>query len=77
MVFRQIIRSGDERHEFVVVENTVNPRPIARGSRFDWDRGITETADPLGEERYHNVATIGVDSSGLREIGGHDRTTGT
>ena len=53
------------------------PRPITRGPRFDCDRDVTETAGPLSEVRCHNVAKTGVDSGGLRETGGHNRTTGT
>ena len=50
---------------------------MTEGPRFDGDRDVTETADPLSEERCHNVATTGVDSGGLQETGGDDRMAGT
>ena len=59
-----------------MVEDTGDPRSVARGPRFDFDRDVTEQAGPPSEERCHNVAKAGVDSGGLPGTGGHDRMTG-
>ena len=58
-------------------EDTGDPRPIERGSRFDCDWDVTEQAGPPSEERCHNVAKTGVDSGGLPGTGGDDRMAGT
>ena len=58
-------------------EDTGDPRPIERSSRFDCDWDATEQAGSPSDKRCHNVATTGVDSGDLPEMGGHDRTAGT
>ena len=55
-------RCWAEPREYVMFEDTGNPRPIDRGSRFDCDWDVTEQAGPPSEERCHNVAKTGVDS---------------
>ena len=70
-------RRGRAIAQHVMIEDTGDQRPIARGYRFDCAQDINEKAGPLREERCHNVATTGVDSGGLRETGGDDQATGT
>ena len=66
-----------ERREYVMVEDTGNPRPITRGPWFDCDRDVNEKAGFPREERCHNVAKTGVDSRGLQKTEGHDHAAGT
>ena len=40
-------------------------------------RWLAAAGPPTGEERCHNVAKTGVDSGGLQETGGDNRTGGT
>ena len=70
-------RCWAEPREYVMFEDTGDPRPIDRGSRFDCDWNVTEQAGPPSEECCHNVAKTGVDSGGLQETGGDDRMAGT
>ena len=68
---------GRSWRDYLMVEDTGDPRSIARGPRFDCERDVTEQAGPPTEERCHNVAKTGVDSGRLQETGGDNRMAGT
>ena len=40
---------GPERRDYLMFEDTGDPRPITQGHRFDGDRDVTEQAGPPSE----------------------------